>query len=436
MAIKTQIRLPQLSGSFGGANGADHVGPSRLGTQYALADIPGAGEVDGVDSVNEMLQYFADAIGKVSGFTDWTDAPAAQIRNEAGAARDLQIKQEDPGQKLILSGNQHVNVLASNEIKVHGQDNLQLRSFAGQLEAFAFSGIQLGCQDTGDVSIEAKAGKVIVLAEGGTSEITATSDQIWKAEAKGSGPQRMILSASNLDPQGSPTAGIDTSGQFLGWTRGDVAVGAEFKVRGGWGPDELINLHHENPLGVGQPKLRVSAGHNGGRLLLSGSDQYPLALEGFCFTNGDGPQQQGNDTVQMWGNDEEVTDTDGVTNVKVPVMWADKFLNTSVLGAILTNKVAISENALPTLFDFEAPDDSKTSGTAVPLSKIAGNNSNLTGAKPNSLQVSLNGQLLASGSGSTVPSGADYVISDEAASELKFDFDIRADDIIQVHMFG
>lgn len=120
--------------------------------------------------------------------------------------------------------------------------------------------------------------------------------------------------------------------------------------------------------------------------------------------------------------------------------WVTNFAqNTTLMGAIVANKVSIGSDTTPTLFKLNT--GLPTSPNALlELGKIAGGNTNLGGFADNSVKLYLNGQLLLSasgGAGGNVSGDGDYALSgDGTSNQLKVGFGLEEGDIIRAFMFG
>ena len=110
MAILTQIRLPQLTGSIG-TNGSIHdIGNANLGFREPVDSNPGG------DSLAGVLQVFADKIGALSGVPNWTDAQAGEYLSQPGSGNDINIRVEDFNQKLKLQSDGEARYFASGSV--------------------------------------------------------------------------------------------------------------------------------------------------------------------------------------------------------------------------------------------------------------------------------------------------------------------------------
>ena len=81
MALLTQIRLPSISGSFKSSAGDGAITKADRTVSSTLEDV-------GADDLTDVLQQFANAIGKISGQDDWTDAQDGLIWAGASGGSD------------------------------------------------------------------------------------------------------------------------------------------------------------------------------------------------------------------------------------------------------------------------------------------------------------------------------------------------------------
>jgi hypothetical protein len=109
---------------------------------------------------------------------------------------------------------------------------------------------------------------------------------------------------------------------------------------------------------------------------------------------------------------------------------------TTVIGAFnaLADSVSGTE---PTLFSLAVASD-QNQGVLQTVTKIAGDETTLVNHAPNKMQVMVNGQVLRTGSAADFTNSVcDYVVNgDGTGRQLKFNFLLKADDLVQVWDFS
>ena len=161
MALQTQIRLQQISGSLGGS-ASDHVvavtSSNLKGSGTALASVTAA-------SLQQILQEYGNAIGRISGVADFTNAQARTIVVSDGEDIDLILDQNDAGQKIHLDSEGAVDIDAVTGVDINvatgGSDarDLSISSTGGGDSSVLISSAGTGADA---MSLDVSAGSMVI----------------------------------------------------------------------------------------------------------------------------------------------------------------------------------------------------------------------------------------------------------------------------------
>ena len=337
MAIKTQIRLVQVTGSV-----VDFK-PGSI-TQGATTAAFSAGDLSG------SLQYFAQAIANIHGKTEFGNQQPGTIQAQNGDNYNLILQQLDAGQNIQL-------VSAGT-----GGNSVELNSTAG--------GIQLQAT-TATKRIELKGDQLLL---SGTDSGAGFGSGIMMV---GNGSDIAIRTDAN-------NRFIHLSGSFL-------------RLTGSNSGPHGVQIHNSDGgvdiSGLGAPGLKLSGSNitartTAGAIVLSGSTAVvATGSVQFSADGGFNGTDQGN--MSFAKNEGEF------------IIFRSKAIfdaNTSVVGAL--NAVADAAVAFePTLFAVTLGAN-VNAGTNVTVAKVAGDSANLAvGVGDNKAQVFVNGQLMRSSSG-------------------------------------
>jgi len=381
MAIKTQIRLVQVTGSV-----VDFK-PGSI-TQGATTAAFAAGDLSG------SLQYFAQAIANIHGKTEFGNQQPGTIQAQNGDNYNLILQQLDAGQNIQL-------VSAGT-----GDNSVELNSTAGgvQLNAStAMKRIELKGDQLLLSGTDSSAGRGSgIMMVGRASDIAIRTDTANRfIHLSGS---FLRLTGSNSGPHGvqihNAAGGVDIGA--LG-SPGLKLTGSNIVAR---------TTQHLGKILISGSTNRTPPGVLGrGTVILSGAVEFS-ADGGFSGTN------EGN--MAFADNEAEFLD------FRAKTLFA---ANTSVVGALntLADNVGTFE---PTLFAVTLGAN-VNAGANVTVTKVAGDSANLiVGVGDNKAQVFVNGQLMRSSSGGATN---DYAIT--STNNLQFQFLLLQGDVVQVMEF-
>ena len=232
MAILTQIRLPQLTGSIG--TGAAHdIGEANISTRIPVAGQPGG------DSLAGVLQLFADKIGALSGVPDWTDAQAGEYLSLQGSGNDISIRVEDFNQRLKLQSDGEARYFASGSVTfaASGESNSSLRIGTGgdfgdpnHANGASAQGVSILSQQ--NLQLSSSQGNIEITQPADNRRITVKSGQ--------SGPGALILSASHAN--GTLRQRFQMVDFAFAEGDMDLGTGIDFRMQQGFGPAGAIAL--------------------------------------------------------------------------------------------------------------------------------------------------------------------------------------------------
>jgi len=439
MSLTSKLRLLQLTGSVanaGSVTSAADVSGKLVGAGQNMLDpsadsgnyqLPNGASLDELNlasmhrssDLSGVMQLLADGLGKITGRADWTDSTPGTIQfGDIGAASrgqntfDIKLLQDAADNKIKVSSAGTMSI---------GSD--KLFSVASNKMGGTALKIQTGGDGRGPGSHGAGvgAGGIDILSQ---MQLTlSSSNSSVRLLSKTNGPGAVILSASGGD---SPSIRVQSE-RFEWMATGDAGDGnvvSDLRI-GTWGPYPAV--------GIGGCKddqnVSLYAGSKGGQLYLSGSEA--SAPIGFSCGNNQAdlyPSSAGPGGLALYNNISEASD------------YVTAFAqSTSMLKAFVELNDRIASNSEPTLFS-EHVQQNEPANTAIALNKIMGGNDDLTGHKPNNIQVMLNGQLLLSASGATggvVNDDGDYVVKESGSTdELRFGFELQTDDMITLYYFG
>ena len=450
MALITQIRLPSITGSVGTSGGPwpGDVQQANLAASTPLDSVVGTG-------ISTILQGFADAIGKIQGDTDWTNATVGRrFAATAGGGYDLQSDQlsGNRGNNLFSSGSMKISKIGSgNPLEIRTGDGLGL--LAGGIEISSQARLQLSASNLGNDAVK-------VLAPGGGLQVDV-GKKIHLDSATGGimiesadTTNQVRVSSAALNSSIVLSASIGFANDFDSTKNSQISIfakqGIDFYSSGSLGSADRWGVIGPQTPPSGEGWFQV-AGTNQSLRLGAEADGYGSAAGGRLYLSGA--------NSVFFADAQTCTETGGMDMGFGPGSWAlstdgemttyvSNFNNsTSLVGALNSLKSSISSTegsihrkkmSAPLLANANVDVGAAEAGTPTDLRDYA----------TNTVQVMLNGQLLVSASGAdsdgagaaaNVPANGDYYIVGNGrgndglpANTLRFGFDLEADDQIQV----
>ena len=395
MGIKTQIRLIQVTGSV-----VDFK-PGSI-TQGQTAAAFGAGDLSG------SLQYFAQAISNINGNVEFgnvapglisfaTQNDVKLVGAHSAAAQNVVLQQHDGTTadglelKLASTGTDTAAQIQLNNDAGTGASAIDINATAGGITVDAGGGISIDA--AGVSNLTTSAGGLSLIAGAGGMVVTSTGDAATFTVASDAAAEDLTLRVTGAHDSSVLLSSTGTGTDAIGMsaTAGGITMAASHATAG----------------------IVVISG--GKAAILSGSDAF--AVTGAVSFSADkgftGTHEGGMNFANSEGE---------FINFRAHSTFSGI---TSVVGAL--NALAQADAAFePTLFAVTLGADINAE-TNVTVAKVAGDSAELiVGVGDNKAQIFVNGQLMRSSSGGGTN---DYAIT--AANILRFQFGLKADDVVQ-----
>ena len=303
-------------------------------------------------------------------------------------------------------------------------DAISLTAVAGGIELDAAGLVSVNSTgasiEVGDVLAD---GQTLKLGKNGAVEViiaphgTAASEKYSVINTGGDGLDSMVFSAvaGGMTLDSALALDLNSAAQIK---IGSDAVAQSILI-GGAGARPVISLGSTAAVALQGVAKKAELTGSQGIVGLSGSFGIGFASDGAMTSDGN--------NGMLFANSQEF----GAFRAKSLFTAA-----TTVIGAFnaLADSVSGTE---PTLFSLQIASD-QARGVLQTVTKIAGDAGNLGTHAPNKVQVMVNGQVLRTGSAADFTNYAcDYVVNgDGTGRQLKFNFLLKTDDLVQVWDFS